>query len=75
MPSGQRWRDVWDGKVYRGGQPVTVPAATHQLPLFVRVGAKIDLGDLNQEWKESLEIAEKKPDLKKLDADLRRKSC
>jgi hypothetical protein len=39
--------------------------------LFVRVGAKVELGDLNKEWKESLEIAGKKPDLKKLDADLR----
>ena len=39
--------------------------------MFVRVGATVELGDLNKEWKESLEIAEKKPDLKKLDADLK----
>jgi alpha-D-xyloside xylohydrolase len=71
LPSGQRWRDAWSGKVYRGGQTITVPAATHQLPMFVRVGARVELGDLNNEWKESLEIAEKKPDLKKLDAELK----
>jgi hypothetical protein len=41
--------------------------------MFVRVGARVELGDLNKEWKESLEIAEKKPDLKKLDAELRRR--
>ena len=50
---------------------MTVPADAHQLPLFVRVGSKLDLGDLNKEWKESLEIASKHPDLKALDAELR----
>jgi hypothetical protein len=40
--------------------------------LFIRVGAKLDLGDLNKEWKESVEIAGKKPDLKALDAELKR---
>jgi hypothetical protein len=48
-----------------------VNAELHQLPLFVRVGSKVNLGDLNQEWKESHEIAEKKPDLKALDAELK----
>jgi alpha-D-xyloside xylohydrolase len=71
LPAGQRWRDAWNGMVYRGGQTITVSAETHQLPMFVRVGATVKLGDLNKEWKESLEIAEKKPDLKKLDGDLR----
>jgi alpha-D-xyloside xylohydrolase len=69
--SGQRWRDAWNGKVYSGGQTITVPAELHQLPMFVRVGAMVKLGDLNKEWSESLEIAEQKPDLKKLDADLK----
>ena len=72
LPAGQRWRDAWNpGRVYRGGQTITVSAATYQLPLFIRAGATVELGDLNQEWKESLEIAENKPDLKKLDAELR----
>ena len=72
LPSGQRWRDAWNpSRVYRGGQTITVPAAPHQLPLFVRVGANVELGDLNKEWKESLEIAGREPDLRKLDADLR----
>jgi hypothetical protein len=31
----------------------------------------LKLGDLNQESKESLEIAQKKPDLKRLDADVK----
>lgn len=71
LPRGSRWRYAWDGKIYDGGQRITVNAERHQIPLFVRVGSKVNLGDLNQEWKESREIAEKPPDLKALDAELR----
>ena len=72
FPSGKNWRDAWNPqKIYRGGTSVTVAADAHQLPLFVRVGSKLDLGDLNKEWTESLEIAKKRPDLKALDAELK----
>jgi len=72
LPSGSSWRDAWNpSKVYRGGRTITVTADTHQLPLFVRVGSTLSLGDLNKDWKESLEIANKKPDLKALDAELK----
>jgi len=72
LPAGEKWRDAWQPtRVYAGGQTITVPAEPYQIPLFVRVGSTVDLGDLNQEWKESQEIAAKKPDLKALDAELR----
>lgn len=71
LPSGKSWRDAWTGKVYRGGATITVTAETHQIPIFVRVGSKVDLGDLNQEWKDAQAIAAKKPDLKALDAELK----
>ena len=71
LPRGSRWRDAWTHNTYRGGRTVTVTAEPHQLPLFIRVGSKVDVGDLNREWKESLEIAGKKPDLKALDAELK----
>jgi alpha-glucosidase (family GH31 glycosyl hydrolase) len=72
LPSGAQWRDAWHpDKVYRGGQTITVSAELHQIPLFVRAGAKLRLGDLNQEYRESLEIAQKKPDLKSLDAEVK----
>ena len=71
LPSGSSWRDAWAGKVYRGGETVTVAADVYQLPLFVRVGSNVELGDLNKEWKDSVAIAEKKPDLKALDAELK----
>jgi alpha-D-xyloside xylohydrolase len=72
LPAGDKWRYAWDHeKVYDGGQTVVVDADLHQLPLFVRVGASVNLGDLNQEWKDALVIAEKKPDLTALDAGLK----
>jgi len=72
LPSGAQWRDAWNpGKVVSGGQTVTVQAELHQIPLFVRVGSNVELGDLNAEWQESLAIAQKKPDLKPLDAEVR----
>jgi alpha-D-xyloside xylohydrolase len=72
LPSGHKWRDAWNlGRVYQGGRTITVKAELHQLPLFIRVGSSVKLGDLNQEWKESHAIAERKPDLKALDAELK----
>jgi alpha-glucosidase (family GH31 glycosyl hydrolase) len=72
LPAGNSWRDAWDSnKVHRGGQTVTVKAALHQIPLFIRLGSSVELGDLNREWTESHAIAEKKPDLKALDAELK----
>jgi hypothetical protein len=70
-PSGSKWRDAWSGKLFDGGQTITVNAELHQIPLFVRAGSKVKLNDLNQEWKESHAIAEKKPDLKALGAELK----
>jgi alpha-D-xyloside xylohydrolase len=64
LPAGSRWRDAWRPEsVYDGGQSVTVAADTHQLPLFVRVGSSVTLGDLNREWQQSLAIAGMRPDL------------
>jgi alpha-glucosidase (family GH31 glycosyl hydrolase) len=72
LPAGEKWQDAWrPEKIYQGGQTVTVGAELYQIPLFVRVGSGIDLGDLNREYRESLEIAQKKPDLKALDAEVR----
>jgi alpha-D-xyloside xylohydrolase len=72
LPSGPKWQDVWrPDKVYDGGQTVTIDAALHQMPLFIRVGSGLDLGDLNKEWEESKAIAAQRPDLKTLDAEVR----
>jgi hypothetical protein len=42
----------------------------YQIPIFVREGSGVDLGDLNREWQESVAIASKNPDLKALDAEV-----
>jgi alpha-D-xyloside xylohydrolase len=71
LPVGEHWRDAWrPSKVYRGGQTITVQSELHQVPLFVREGSGIDLGDLNQEWNDSTEVARQRPNLKVLDADV-----
>jgi len=72
LPSGSSWRSAWrPGEVFQGGRTVTVNAELHQIPLFVRAGSRLQLGDLNQEYRESLAIAQQKPDLKALDAQLK----
>ena len=72
LPAGHRWRDAWrPGKVYDGGQTLSVRAEPHQIPLFIRAGSKLRLGDLNQQYKASVAIAQKRPDLKPLDAEVK----
>jgi alpha-glucosidase (family GH31 glycosyl hydrolase) len=71
LPSGARWGDAWHpGKVYDGGQTITVQTELHQMPLFVHVGAKVDVGDLNAEWTDAVAAANMRPDLKTLDAGI-----
>ena len=71
LPQGQQWRDAWTGKIYEGGQTITVNAELYQMPLFVREGSKVDLGDLQKEWAESVAVANTRPNLKALDAEVR----
>ncbi len=72
LPSGSTWRDAWNPeKTYRGGQTIETRAELHQIPLFVRAGANLPIGDLNREWQESVEIARRKPDLKALEATIK----
>ncbi len=69
LPSGARWRDAWHrDRVYDGGRAVTVTAEIHQIPLFVREGSGIDLGDLDREYADAQAAARQRPDLKALDA-------
>jgi alpha-glucosidase (family GH31 glycosyl hydrolase) len=68
LPSGGRWRDAWNPTaVYPGGQTVTVTADTHQIPIFVRVGSAVALGDLNQEWTNAVAAAKTRPNLRALE--------
>lgn len=72
LPTGSRWRDAWNpANVQAGGQAITVKTELHQIPIFIREGSRLDLGDLNKEWAESVAITAKRPDLKALDAELK----
>ena len=67
LPAGEKWVDAWDKKkIYAGGQTITVDAPVYKMPIFIRQGCAIKLGDLNAIYNESLKIAAKKPDLEKL---------
>ena len=48
LPSGCKWIDFFDGKVYNGGQTITVDAPINKIPLFVRQGAVIPMGPVVQ---------------------------
>ena len=72
LPSCNRWVDAWHPeKSYAGGQTISIRAELHQAPIFIRAGSKLILGDLNKEYREALAIAEQRPDLKALDAEVK----
>lgn len=72
LPSGNQWRDAWNpDKTYAGGQTISVKVDLHQMPIFVRVGSKVELGDLNREWTDAVAAANTRPDLKQLDAEVK----
>ena len=65
LPAGQKWVDAWNKtKVYEGGQTITVETPIYKIPIFIKEGSSIDLGDLNALFSESKAIAEKVPDIK-----------
>lgn len=71
LPSGETWIDAWsaDKKEYEGGQYVTVSAPLYKIPLFIKKGSEIDLGDLKKQYAESLAVASVKPNLAKLEKE------
>jgi alpha-D-xyloside xylohydrolase len=72
LPAGSQWRDAWrPDKIYAGGRTITVATEPYQVPVFVRVGAGIEPGDLNREWREAVAAANTRPDLKTLDAEVK----
>jgi alpha-glucosidase (family GH31 glycosyl hydrolase) len=67
LPAGDKWVDAWDRtQVYEGGKYVNVEAPIHKIPIFIRAGSGVNLGDLNALYEESLKIAAQRPDLEKL---------
>jgi alpha-glucosidase (family GH31 glycosyl hydrolase) len=69
LPAGETWIDAWstEGKEYAGGTYLTVDAPLHKIPLFIRKGSDIALGNLEELYGESLELASEKPDIEALE--------
>lgn len=65
LPAGIKWRDAWDyEKTYEGGKYIEVETPIHKIPVFIREGSEINVGNLNNLYKESIEIAKNPPDLR-----------
>jgi alpha-glucosidase (family GH31 glycosyl hydrolase) len=70
LPEGE-WIDAWrPASTFEGPQNLTMDCPLHKIPVFVRKGSGVDLGDLNETYTEALERAEKKPNM----ADLLKKA-
>ena len=66
LPAGEEWIDAWDpSRLYNGGQTVHIETPLHKIPVFIRKGSGVNLGDLNELYSSSLEKVKQKPDLKK----------
>jgi alpha-glucosidase (family GH31 glycosyl hydrolase) len=67
LPAGERWIDAWDpSQVYDGGRLLMVEAPLHKIPIFLREGSEIELGDLNAEYAEALAAVAVRPNLAEL---------
>ena len=44
LPSGTKWYDYYDNRLYSGGQDVTVDASIDHCPLFVKAGSILPVG-------------------------------
>jgi alpha-D-xyloside xylohydrolase len=44
LPAGAKWTDTWTGASVLGGAMVTADAPLERIPVFLRDGARIDIG-------------------------------
>jgi alpha-glucosidase (family GH31 glycosyl hydrolase) len=70
LPGGVTWIDAWSSekREYQGGTYATVDVPLHKIPLFIRKGSAVDLGNLEELYGESLQLALEKPDIKLLES-------
>ncbi len=57
LPHGTNWTDFWTGEKYKGGQWITVEATINRIPLLVRQGAIIPMGQVVQYTSEKKDAA------------------
>ena len=70
LPAGEEWIDAWDtSNIIEGGKYIEVDAPVYKIPVFIRKGSNINLGDLNKLYEGSMKIVSQKPDLEKLEKE------
>jgi alpha-D-xyloside xylohydrolase len=68
LPKGEEWRDAWNPEiVYKGGRTIEIKTPLYKIPVFIRKNSALNLGNLEELYRQSLKIAEQKPDLQKLE--------
>jgi len=65
IPEGT-WIDAWTNQETTGPTVVTVDAPEHVIPIFVRKGSTVPLGDLNARWEKAIARAKQTPNLLEL---------
>jgi alpha-glucosidase (family GH31 glycosyl hydrolase) len=70
LPAGETWVDAWspDREEYVGGRYLTVSTPHYKIPIFVRKGSDIDMGNLANLYGESLELASERPGIRLLES-------
>ena len=53
LPKGSKWYDFYTGKSYEGGQTIIAPSPYERMPLFVKAGAIIAMGEDIQSTKDA----------------------
>jgi alpha-glucosidase (family GH31 glycosyl hydrolase) len=62
IPDGV-WIDAWTRKEIAGPTVITASAPLHVIPIYVRKGSAVDLGDLSARWTRAVETTRTPPDL------------
>ncbi len=70
IPEGS-WIDAWSGIRYKGPTDVTIGVPLHVIPVFVREGGSVDLGDLSAKWHRAMDDVAERPDLAELAKSVR----
>lgn len=65
LPPGG-WIDAWSGEEHQGPARVERPCPPPRIPLFLRKGSSLSLGDLPGLWAESVHAVALPPDMEKL---------
>lgn len=65
LPEGT-WIEAWTGRAFTGPAVVTIDVPLHVIPVFVRDGSPVDLGDLSARWRTATTVVAERPDLAEL---------